>query len=78
MKLVADAVFGGLSGEEKRAAITQMVKTKNTNPGAYNEGTTPRMYADLVGSLCDLMGGSGDKGTPVIFIRGYFDDYATE
>jgi len=78
MKLVADAVFGDLRGEEKRAAVVQLVKTKNASPEAYREGTTPRMYADLVGSLCDLMGGSGDKGTPVVFIRGYFDDYATE
>jgi F420-0:gamma-glutamyl ligase len=78
MKLVADAVFGELSGEEKRAAVTQLVKTKNASPDAYREGTTPRMYADLVGSLCDLMCGSGDKGTPVVFVRGYFDDYATE
>jgi F420-0:gamma-glutamyl ligase len=78
IKLVADAVFGDLRGEEKREAVTKMIKAKNASPDAYREGTTPRIYADLVGSLCDLMGGSGDKGTPVIIIRGYFDDYATE
>ncbi|MCL2049004.1 MAG: coenzyme F420-0:L-glutamate ligase [Defluviitaleaceae bacterium] len=78
IKLVADSTFGELRGEEKREAVVNMVKTKNENPNEYREGTTPRKYADLVGSLCDLMSGSGDKGTPVIFIRGYFDDYATE
>ncbi|MCL1878465.1 MAG: coenzyme F420-0:L-glutamate ligase [Defluviitaleaceae bacterium] len=78
MKLVADAVYGDLSGDEKRKAVTNMVKGKAANPDAYREGTTPRMYADLVGSLCDLMGGSGDKGTPVILLRGYFDDYSSD
>ncbi|MCL2386239.1 MAG: coenzyme F420-0:L-glutamate ligase, partial [Defluviitaleaceae bacterium] len=77
IKLVADAVFGELRGEEKREAVTKMIKAKNASPDAYREGTTPRVYADLIGSLCDLMGGSGDKGTPVVLIRGYFDDYAT-
>lgn len=78
IKLVADAVFGNLRGDEKREAVTNLIKTKNASPDAYREGTTPRVYADLVGSLCDLMGGSGDKGTPVILVRGYFDDYSKE
>ena len=78
MKLVADAVYGDLRGDEKREAITKAIQAKLENPDAYREGTTPRVYADLVGSLCDLMGGSGDKGTPVILVRGYFDDYTTE
>lgn len=78
IKLVADAVFGDLRGEEKREAVSKMIKAKNASPDAYREGTTPRIYADLVGSLCDLMGGSGDKGTPVILLRGYFDDYTAE
>ncbi|MCL1844809.1 MAG: coenzyme F420-0:L-glutamate ligase [Defluviitaleaceae bacterium] len=78
IKMVADAVYGDLSGDEKRAAVTNMLKEKAANPDAFREGTTPRMYADLVGSLCDLMGGSGDKGTPVILLRGYFDDYSAE
>ncbi|MCL2356521.1 MAG: coenzyme F420-0:L-glutamate ligase [Defluviitaleaceae bacterium] len=78
MKLVADAVYGDLSGDEKREAVKNMVKDKAANPDAYRDGTTPRMYADLVGSLCDLMGGSGDKGTPVVLLRGYFDDYAAD
>ncbi|MCL2576720.1 MAG: coenzyme F420-0:L-glutamate ligase [Defluviitaleaceae bacterium] len=78
MKLAADTVFGSLRGDEKREAVTKMIKEKNAAPDAYSEGTTPRVYADLVGSLCDLVGGSGDKGTPVILVRGYFDDYSVE
>jgi len=78
IKLVADTAFGELRGEEKRKAVTKMIQEKHENPDAYREGTTPRIYADLIGSLSDLMGGSGDKGTPVIFIRGYFDDFSAE
>ena len=78
IKLVADMMAGGLSGEEKHKAVTQMIKSKADNPDAFREGTTPRVYADLLGSLCDLMGGSGDKGTPVVLVRGYFDDYTAE
>jgi len=78
IKFVADNAFGGLKGDEKQKAITQAIKEKHQNPDAYREGTTPRLYADLVGSLCDLMGGSGDKGTPVILVRGYFDDFSAE
>jgi len=75
IKLIADTVAGGLSGEEKREAVAQLIKSKADNPDMYREGTTPRVYADLLGSLCDLIGGSGDKGTPVVLVRGYFDDY---
>ena len=78
IKLVADVVYGDLKGEEKRSAVTEMIKGKHANPDAYREGTTPRVYADLVGSLCDLISGSGDKGTPVVLIRGYFDDYSVK
>jgi len=78
IKLVADTVADGLTSEEKREAVTQMIKSKADNPDAFREGTTPRVYADLLGSLCDLMGGSGDKGTPVVLVRGYFDDYTAE
>ena len=74
-KLVADTVGAGLSEEDKLAAVTNAIKTKDDNPTTYREGTTPRVYADLLGSLCDLVGGSGDKGTPVVLVRGYFDDY---
>ena len=78
IKLVADVLFGDLKGEEKQKAITQMIKDKKSKPDEYREGTTPRIYADLIGSLCDLVSGSGDKGTPVVLIRGYFDDYSAE
>ena len=78
IKLVADVLFADLKGEEKQQAITQMIKDKKTKPDEYREGTTPRIYADLVGSLCDLVSGSGDKGTPVVLIRGYFDDYSVQ
>ena len=78
IKLVADELFGDLNGEEKQKAITQMIKDKKTKPDEYREGTTPRIYADLIGSLCDLVSGSGDKGPPVVLIRGYFDDFSAE
>ena len=78
IKFVADNAFGDLTGDEKQRAVMGAIKAKHDNPQAYREGTTPRVYADLVGSLCDLMGGSGDKGTPVILIRGYFDDFTAE
>ncbi|MCL2571863.1 MAG: coenzyme F420-0:L-glutamate ligase [Defluviitaleaceae bacterium] len=78
IKLVADVATQGLTPDEKREAVSRVIKDKANNPDAYNEGTTPRVYADLLGSLCDLMGGSGDKGTPVVVVRGYFDDYTIE
>ena len=78
IKLVADTLFNDLEGEEKHKAITQMIKDKKSKPDEYREGTTPRIYADLIGSLCDLISGSGDKGTPVVLIRGYFDDYSVQ
>jgi len=76
MKLIADTEFKNLNSEEKQTAITKAIEEKRNNLNAYREGTTPRVYADLVGSLCDLMSGSGDKGTPVILVQGYFDDYS--
>ncbi len=78
LKYVADNVFNHLSGEEKQEAITKMIKDKKADSTQYDEGTTPRKYADLLGSLSDLISGSGDKGTPVILIKGYFDDYSVE
>jgi F420-0:gamma-glutamyl ligase len=78
MKLVADTKFANLNAEDKKTAITEMIKQKEKNPQAFREGTTPRIYADLLGSLADLVSGSGDKGTPVVLIRGYFDNYASE
>ncbi|MCL2528371.1 MAG: coenzyme F420-0:L-glutamate ligase [Defluviitaleaceae bacterium] len=74
-KMIADTVDTGLSREEKHEAVANMIKNKAQKPDAFREGTTPRVYADLLGSLCDLIGGSGDKGTPVVLVRGYFDDY---
>ncbi|MDR2904211.1 MAG: coenzyme F420-0:L-glutamate ligase [Clostridiales bacterium] len=78
LKYVAENVFSHLSGADKTKAVHDMIKTKEQNKKTYSEGTTPRKYADLLGSLCDLMSGSGDKGTPVILIQGYFDNYATD
>ncbi len=78
IKYVSENVFGDLSSEEKTKAVTQLIKDKSVNGNNYNEGTTPRKYSDLLGSLCDLTSGSGDKGTPVVLIQGYFDDYSKE
>ena len=78
MKFVADNAFGDLDASQRLAAVSDTIKSKHENPDAYREGTTPRIFADLVGSLCDLLGGSGDKGTPVMLIRGYFDDFTAE
>ncbi len=76
LKYIAENLFGGLAPDEKRQAISDYIK-KNTE-GKFADGTTPRKYSNLVGSLCDLVSGSGDKGTPVILIQGYFDNYASE
>lgn len=76
LKFVAENVFSGLDASEKQIAITKLIEDKATK-NDFNDGTTPRKYADLIGSLCDLMSGSGDKGTPVVLISGYFDDYST-
>lgn len=78
IKYVAENIFRGLSGEEKTAAITNMIREKREDGDKHciNEGTTPRNYTDLLGSLCDLISGSGDKGTPVVLIQGYFDDFS--
>lgn len=79
-KLLADTTFADLKGEEARKAMTEYIKSnKSKTKDAHNSlGTTPRNLTDLLGSLCDLTSGSGDKGTPVIFIQGYFDDYTKE
>ena len=80
LKYVADSKYGHLSGEEQRKAIIAEIKNKESNlvGQMVAEGTTPRMISDLLGSLCDLTCGSGDKGTPLVLIQGYFDNYATE
>lgn len=79
IKLVADTVFKNMNGQEKTDAVTAMIREKNKDKSkdCVSEGTTPRNYVDLLGSLCDLISGSGDKGTPVVLIQGYFDDYSS-
>lgn len=80
IKYLADNDLADLSGEEAIKAMKEKIKTKDDNDVTQNAklGTTPRQLTDLVGSLCDLMSGSGDKGTPVIYIKGYFDNYSVE
>ena len=80
LKYLADNDFAHLSGEELREAIKDRIHKKDGNlvGQMVSEGTTPRRLTDLIGSLCDLTSGSGDKGTPVVFIQGYFDNYTTE
>lgn len=78
LKYLADNDFKNLSGEELKAAISKSIKEKGTESLVGNmasQGTTPRQLTDLIGSLCDLTSGSGDKGTPIVFIQGYFDNY---
>ena len=77
LKYLADNDFKDLSGEELREAISARIKEKNDNlvGKMETEGTTPRRLTDLIGSICDLTSGSGDKGTPVVHIQGYFDNY---
>lgn len=78
LKLFLDNDLAGKSEAEARKAMTAAIKSKDEKLGDKALGTTPRRYIDLIGSLCDLMGGSGDKGTPIILISGYFENYATE
>ena len=77
LKYLADNDFAHLSGEELKAAISESIKAKDANlvGKMASEGTTPRQLTDLIGSLCDLTSGSGDKGTPVVLVQGYFDNY---
>ena len=76
LKYLADNDFADLSGEELKAAIEQRIREKGNLAGSMaSQGTTPRRLTDLIGSLCDLTSGSGDKGTPIIHIQGYFDNY---
>lgn len=81
LKYLADNDFGDLSGEELKEAISGRIKAKTGDSLVGNmvsEGTTPRQLTDLIGSLCDLTSGSGDKGTPIVYIQGYFDNYTNE
>ncbi len=80
LKYLADNDFANLTGEELRDAISKAIADKPQESLVGNmvsEGTTPRRLTDLIGSLCDLTSGSGDKGTPVVYIQGYFDNYTT-
>ncbi len=79
LKYLADNDFADLSGEALKAAIEQRIREKGDLAGSMaSQGTTPRRLTDLIGSLCDLTSGSGDKGTPIVYIQGYFDNYTTE
>lgn len=77
LKYLADNNFAGLRGEEQKKAIEEYIKRKEANLVGVMaaQGTTPRRLTDLIGSLCDLTSGSGDKGTPIVYIQGYFDNY---
>ncbi len=77
LKYLADNDFANLKGEELKDAISKSIKEKDANlvGKMVSEGTTPRQLTDLIGSLCDLTSGSGDKGTPVVLVQGYFDNY---
>jgi len=80
LKYLADNNFAPLKGEELKAAISEYITKKDSDltGNMVSQGTTPRRLTDLIGSLCDLTSGSGDKGTPIIFIQGYFDNFANE
>ncbi len=77
LKYLADNDFSELSGEALKQAISDSIRQKDDNlvGNMASEGTTPRQLTDLIGSLCDLTSGSGDKGTPVVLVQGYFDNY---
>ena len=80
LKYVSDNKFADLKGDELKEAIKKEIREKDADLTGQmiTEGTTPRVLTDLIGSLCDLTSGSGDKGTPVIFIQGYFDNLAND
>ena len=77
LKYLADNDYKDLSGDALKAAISESIKAKGDNlvGNMASQGTTPRQLTDLIGSLCDLTSGSGDKGTPVVLVKGYFDNY---
>ena len=80
LKYLADNDFSELSGDALKDAIKDKIREKDGDlvGNMASEGTTPRQLTDLIGSLCDLTSGSGDKGTPIVFIQGYFDNYTTD
>ena len=82
LKYLADKDFADLSGEALQKAISEKIRQKDAKTSLVgnmiSEGTTPRRLTDLIGTLCDLTSGSGDKGTPIVYIQGYFDNYTTD
>ena len=80
LKYLADNDYKDLSGEELKAAISASIRSKDADlvGNMASQGTTPRQLTDLIGSLCDLTSGSGDKGTPVVLVQGYFDNYTND
>ena len=80
LKYLADNDFKDLKDEKLKEAISNKIKSKDANlvGNMASEGTTPRQLTDLIGSLCDLTSGSGDKGTPIVMVSGYFDNYTNE
>ena len=79
LKYLADNDFAHLSGEELKRAVSDRIRKKDGDLTGKmsSQGTTPRRLTDLIGSLCDLTSGSGDKGTPIVWIQGYFDNYTS-
>ena len=77
LKYLADNEFADLSGDALKAAISDYIRNKDADlmGKMVSQGTTPRRLTDLIGSLCDLTSGSGDKGTPIVLVQGYFDNY---
>ena len=77
---MADNDFADLKGEELKLAISKSIekKDKDLKGKMVSEGTTPRQLTDLIGSLCDLTSGSGDKGTPIVLVQGYFDNFTSK
>ena len=80
LKYLADNDYSDLAGDELKAAISKSIREKKGNlvGNMASQGTTPRQLTDLIGSLCDLTSGSGDKGTPVVLVQGYFDNYTND
>ena len=80
LKYFADSEFTGLSGEALRQALLKKIREKGSDltGSMHSQGTTPRRITDLIGSLSDLISGSGDRGTPIVYVKGYFTNYATE
>lgn len=78
LKYLADNAFKGLEGSALETAITDSIRAKDGDltGNMVSEGTTPRQLTDLIGSLCDLTSGSGDKGTPIVLVQGYFDNFS--